>query len=61
MDVIKIRMQVSQNNLRDTILQTFREKGIPGFYTGLTAAVLRQLTYSTTRLGMYNSLLDIAE
>ncbi|XP_026828477.1 mitochondrial 2-oxoglutarate/malate carrier protein [Ooceraea biroi] len=61
MDVVKIRMQVSRSSLRDTILETFHASGVRGFYTGLTAAILRQLTYTTTRLGMYNTLLDVAE
>lgn len=61
MDVLKIRMQLSQNTLRDTTLDTFRANGIPGFYVGLSAAILRQLTYTTTRLGVYATLLDIGE
>ncbi|CAL1680227.1 unnamed protein product [Lasius platythorax] len=59
MDVLKIRMQVSRNTLRDTAFQTFSTNGVRGFYTGLSAAVLRQLTYTTSRLGIYTTLLDI--
>lgn len=61
MDVLKIRMQVSRNSLRDTALQTFGTNGFRGFYTGLSAAILRQLTYTTSRLGIYTTLLDIGE
>lgn len=34
----------------------FRSDGILGFYNGLSASLLRQLTYSTTRFGMYETL-----
>jgi len=34
----------------------FREHGIRGLYKGLTAAQLRQLTYSMTRFGVYDVL-----
>jgi dicarboxylate transporter 10 len=61
MDVVKIRMQVSPKSFYHTIVQTFHEKRFRGFYTGLTAAILRQVTYTTTRLGIYYTLLDIAE
>ncbi|XP_029173093.1 mitochondrial 2-oxoglutarate/malate carrier protein-like [Nylanderia fulva] len=61
MDVLKIRMQVSRNTLYDTALQTFSTNGVRSFYTGLSAAVLRQLTYTTSRLGIYTTLLDMGK
>ncbi|XP_071640923.1 mitochondrial 2-oxoglutarate/malate carrier protein [Temnothorax longispinosus] len=61
MDVLKIRMQVSHDTLRDTALRTFSTSGVCGFYMGLSAALLRQLTYTTSRLGIYTTLLDIGE
>lgn len=61
MDVLKIRMQVSSGNLRETALCTFSTSGIRGFYAGLSAGLLRQMTYTTTRLGIYNTLLEIGE
>jgi len=61
MDVVKIRMQVSSRSFCNTIVQTFHDKGVRGFYTGLTAAILRQVTYTTARLGIYYTLLDFAE
>ena len=33
--------------------------GIRGLYTGLTASIFRQLTYSVTRLGAYDALKDV--
>lgn len=61
MDVLKIRMQVSQDTLRNVALLTFSTSGVYGFYKGLSAALLRQLTYTTSRLGIYTTLLDIGE
>ncbi|XP_070169407.1 mitochondrial 2-oxoglutarate/malate carrier protein [Polyergus mexicanus] len=61
MDVLRIRMQVSRNTLRDAALQTFGRNGVRGFYTGLSAGLLRQLTYTTSRLGIYSTLMDIGE
>ncbi|XP_070523559.1 mitochondrial 2-oxoglutarate/malate carrier protein [Cardiocondyla obscurior] len=61
MDVIKIRMQVSHDTLRDVVLRTLNTSGVCGFYVGLSAALLRQMTYTTSRLGIYTTLLDIRE
>lgn len=61
LDVLKIRMQVSHDTLRDVAFRTFRTSGIFGFYAGLSAALLRQLTYTTSRLGIYTTLLDIGK
>lgn len=61
MDVMKVRMQVTRANLSTTISQTYSTSGIAGFYVGLTPALLRQLTYTTSRLGLYNTLLDVLE
>ncbi|XP_012531668.2 mitochondrial 2-oxoglutarate/malate carrier protein [Monomorium pharaonis] len=61
MDVLKIRMQVSRDTLRDAAFRTLNSSGVCGFYSGLSAALLRQLTYTTSRLGIYTTLLDIGE
>ncbi|XP_012059684.1 PREDICTED: mitochondrial 2-oxoglutarate/malate carrier protein-like [Atta cephalotes] len=61
MDVIKIRMQVSQDSLRIAAFRTLCTNGVCGFYAGLSAALLRQLIYTTSRLGIYTTLLDIGE
>jgi solute carrier family 25 (mitochondrial dicarboxylate transporter), member 10 len=39
-----------------TFVYVFRNQGILGLYNGLTAALLRQLTYSTVRFGVYEDL-----
>lgn len=61
MDVLKIRMQVSRGTLGDTALHTLSTNGVRGFYVGLNAALLRQMTYTTMRLGIYTTLLDIGQ
>lgn len=35
-----------------------KNEGITGIYTGLSAGLLRQATYTTSRMGIYQSLLD---
>lgn len=39
-----------------TIVHIFKNNGLQGFYRGLSASVLRQITYSTTRFGIYEEL-----
>ncbi|XP_076657310.1 mitochondrial 2-oxoglutarate/malate carrier protein [Halictus rubicundus] len=60
-DVTKVRMQISKASLGASVQETFRTVGPRGFYVGWTAGVLRQLTYSTARLGMYTSLYDFCQ
>ncbi|XP_053990055.1 mitochondrial 2-oxoglutarate/malate carrier protein-like [Hylaeus volcanicus] len=61
MDVTKVRMQILRTSLGETIRTTMRDKGVRGFYDGWTAGLLRQLTYSTARLGMYTTLYDLSQ
>ena len=62
-DNLKTRMQMngkegmpSYKSFTDCITQTFKAKGIPGFYKGASAAFLRQLTYSTVRMWAYEKI-----
>ncbi|KAF8588416.1 dicarboxylic acid transporter [Ramaria rubella] len=61
LDLTKLRMQTASSGaagastlkvLRDTIALT----GVRSLYTGLSASVLRQMTYSLVRLGSYESI-----
>ena len=36
----------------------FQENGIQGFYKGLSSALMRQVFYATTKLGLYKVLSD---
>lgn len=69
LDLIKVHFQTAQSNLtssgaaavgidnRPSLISTtariVRNDGVLALYNGLTASLLRQLTYSTTRFGMY--------
>ncbi|XP_006611477.2 mitochondrial 2-oxoglutarate/malate carrier protein-like [Apis dorsata] len=58
MDVIKTRIQVQKEktSLFNVIASIYREESILKFYSGLSAGLLRQATYTTVRLGIYNQL-----
>lgn len=66
LDLIKNRMQLSGEGgkVREhktsfhAIGRVVRSEGVLGLYNGLSAGLLRQATYSTTRLGVYQSLFD---
>lgn len=68
LDLIKVHFQTAQSSgasgstassssVRPTMVSTtvriIRADGVLALYSGLTASLLRQLTYSTTRFGMY--------
>ena len=42
--------------MRGTFLKILRTDGFPSLYNGISASLLRQLTYSTVRFGMYEEL-----
>lgn len=61
LDLTKLRMQTLQSEgagpstlrvLRDTVALT----GVRSLYIGLSASVLRQMTYSLVRLGSYEGI-----
>jgi solute carrier family 25 oxoglutarate transporter 11 len=66
LDLVKNRMQLSgeggsaklYKNSLDAIATIVRTEGLAGIYTGLSAGLLRQATYTTSRMGIYQSLLD---
>lgn len=66
LDLIKNRMQLSGEGgkVREhrtsfhAIARVVRSEGVLGLYNGLSAGLFRQATYSTTRLGVYQSLFD---
>jgi solute carrier family 25 oxoglutarate transporter 11 len=61
-DLIKTRMQLSatgqHKNSFDAFTTIARQEGFRNLYKGLTAALFRQATYSSTRLGVYNTILE---
>uniref|UniRef100_A0A646QD83 Mitochondrial 2-oxoglutarate/malate carrier protein n=1 Tax=Hemiscolopendra marginata TaxID=943146 RepID=A0A646QD83_9MYRI len=66
LDLIKNRMQLSGEGGKakehktsfHVIASVLRNEGITGIYTGLSAGLLRQASYTTTRLGIYTWLFE---
>ncbi|KAM3177036.1 hypothetical protein ACTXT7_005293 [Hymenolepis weldensis] len=66
LDLVKTRMQISgeggaakaYNNTFHALSSIVRQEGALKLYTGLSAALLRQATYTTARLGIYTSLFE---
>lgn len=60
MDVIKNRIQLQKGkaSVGNIIGAIYKNEGILGFYSGLSAGLMRQATYTTVRLGIYNQLQD---
>ncbi|XP_076680493.1 mitochondrial 2-oxoglutarate/malate carrier protein [Andrena cerasifolii] len=58
MDVIKNRIQVQQakTSIGAVISSVYKNEGFLKFYSGLSAGLVRQATYTTVRLGIYNQL-----
>jgi dicarboxylate transporter 10 len=56
----QVRLQTRQGNAPKSMIRTFvhvvKHDGFFGLYSGLSASLLRQITYSTTRFGVYEEL-----
>jgi len=64
MDVLKTRMQLLGSGGKNTGVVSLasgilKNEGAKGLYSGLSAAMMRQVTYTTARLGLYGSLRDL--
>ena len=56
LDLIKVHLQTQQTGKLGIVPQTVsivRNQGFLALYNGLSASLLRQVTYSTTRFGIY--------
>jgi hypothetical protein len=67
-DVIKTRLQISGGvgvrnykalGTTGTINVIFKQEGIPAFWKGIGAAWLREASYTSLRLGLYNPIKDV--
>uniref|UniRef100_A0A8C9S4D3 Mitochondrial 2-oxoglutarate/malate carrier protein n=1 Tax=Scleropages formosus TaxID=113540 RepID=A0A8C9S4D3_SCLFO len=66
LDLVKNRMQLSGQGSKareyktslHAVASILRNEGFRGIYTGLSAGLLRQATYTTTRLGIYTVLFE---
>ncbi|KAI0011668.1 mitochondrial dicarboxylate carrier [Xylariaceae sp. FL0662B] len=60
LDLVKVRLQLrsgdAPRNMSGTFMHIVRSAGPTGLYSGLTASLLRQMTYSTVRFGVYEEL-----
>lgn len=60
LDLVKVRLQTRTGNMPKSMSGTFvhvvKNNGVRGLYNGLSASLLRQLTYSTARFGIYEEL-----
>lgn len=64
LDLVKTRMQIQgvggtkkeYKNTFDAFTKILQKEGVVGIYRGLGAGLLRQATYTTTRLGIYTGL-----
>ncbi|PLB40201.1 putative mitochondrial dicarboxylate carrier [Aspergillus candidus] len=60
LDLVKVRLQTRGPSAPTSMLGMFghvvKNDGLLGLYSGLSASLLRQLTYSTTRFGIYEEL-----
>ncbi|ESO05963.1 hypothetical protein HELRODRAFT_184909 [Helobdella robusta] len=59
LDLLKVHLQTQQKGkvgLLEMGVKVVRSDGIFGLYNGLTASLLRQLTYSLTRFGIYETV-----
>jgi len=68
LDLVKNRMQLSGEGGKSREYKTslhairgiVRQEGVMALYNGLSAGLLRQATYTTTRLGIYTWLFEVA-
>jgi len=59
LDLLKVHLQTQQEGKIGIVQQTIgivRNQGVLALYNGLSASLLRQLTYSTTRFAIYEAL-----
>lgn len=67
LDLIKTRMQLSgemgkaatHTNTFNALQNVIRHEGVGSLYKGLSAALFRQATYTSTRMGVYMTLQDM--
>ena len=62
-DLAKCRMQTAKTRYGfiGTIVRIYRKEGFLALYAGLSASLLRQATYSTTRFGVYEELKTLTQ
>ncbi|KAH7412945.1 MC family mitochondrial carrier protein [Cadophora sp. MPI-SDFR-AT-0126] len=60
LDLVKVRLQTGKHGGSTSMIRMFPHiisvEGVRGVYSGLSAALMRQMTYSTVRFGTYEYL-----
>ncbi|KAH6999800.1 mitochondrial carrier domain-containing protein [Ilyonectria destructans] len=60
LDLVKVRLQTrtgnAPKNMSGTFMHILRTSGPLGLYNGISASLLRQMTYSTVRFGLYEEI-----
>ncbi|OCH92696.1 mitochondrial carrier [Obba rivulosa] len=60
LDLTKVRLQTIPDSTKPSVISVVRtsiaESGVRSLYTGLTASLMRQMSYSLVRLGSYESM-----
>lgn len=62
LDLAKVRLQTASvpgQSLASMVYQIIRNEGLFKIYSGLTASLLRQATYSTVRFGVYEYMKEL--
>ncbi|KAA8647778.1 uncharacterized protein ATNIH1004_006479 [Aspergillus tanneri] len=60
--IVKVRMQMSgggRQGTAKTAIRIVQSEGLSGLYGGLSAGLMRQLTYGSVRIGLYESVKDL--
>jgi len=57
-DLVKVRLQLGQGSTLHILKTVIREEGLLAFYNGWSAQMIRQLSYGTVRLGLFQWLRD---
>lgn len=63
LDLLKVHLQttsVGRVTLLGSTVSIVKNQGVLAMYNGLSASILRQLTYSTTRFGIYEVVRQVA-
>lgn len=57
-DLVKVRLQLGQGSAPEIVRNIIRKEGLKGMYNGWSAQMARQITYGTTRLGLFQFMRD---
>ncbi|KAL4450703.1 hypothetical protein ABPG77_001059 [Micractinium sp. CCAP 211/92] len=61
-DMVKVRIQLGEKgNPFSIATRMIQNQGVGSLYKGLSAGLLRQATYTTARLGIYNNIFETAK